>query len=59
MAIELGFQGYRECSAKTREGLDDVFNTCVEAVFNRDVKDKKEQEENARLMKQNSKCQIM
>ena len=33
MASALGCEGYIECSAKTEDGLSDVFNTAIQSVM--------------------------
>ena len=33
LAEEVGAEQYRECSAKTREGLQDLFNAAVRATM--------------------------
>jgi Ras-related C3 botulinum toxin substrate 1 len=39
---EIGAFAYRECSAKTQEGLIEVFNTAIESVFTPKEEKKKE-----------------
>ena len=41
MAKEIGAIGYRECSALTKEGLSDVFDSAVRAVLYPPISEKK------------------
>eukprot|EP01080_Neovahlkampfia_damariscottae_P008777 gene8777-725_t len=54
LADELGFIGYKECSAKTREGLKEVFETVIDAVMEKEKQDR----ENAPPPRSEKKCII-
>jgi small GTP-binding protein len=55
LADQLGFVGYKECSAKTREGLAEVFDAVIEAVM---AKEKVDREKEAQKVPE-KKCFIL